>query len=272
MESAKNPVIEIRDLRVTYGRKAKRTVAVDGITFTIQEGETVGFIGANGAGKSSTIKTLMGFIFPQSGEVRIFGDPAGSVNSRRRTGYLPEVALYYPFMKAREVLELYGGLHGLDRKTLKRRIPELLDRVGLNGRGESLIKTFSKGMQQRVGIAQAIISDPDLLIFDELSSGLDPVGRHDLRATLLELKARGKTIFFSSHELHEVEDLCDRIIVIDKGKIIADQGLPNLLEELRNNSLGLRDGAPRSLEQYFMELVRPELKLTDAHRDARHAA
>lgn len=244
-------VVEVRNLCLSYGRGALQTLAVDDLSFSVRQGETVGFIGANGAGKSSTIKAMMGFTFPDAGSISVFGQEAGSIESRRRIGYLPEVTLYYPFMKAREVLELYGGLHGLNRQTLKQRIPELLEKVGLAGKGESLIKHFSKGMQQRVGIAQAIISDPDLLIFDELSSGLDPIGRHDLRAALLELKSRGKTIFFSSHELHEVEDLCDRVIIIDKGRKIADEALPQLLSKIASAN------DANTLERYFMSLVRP---------------
>jgi ABC-2 type transport system ATP-binding protein len=230
--TASAPVIQVKDLRIAYGTGAKRTIAVDGISFEIREGETVGFIGANGAGKSSTLKTLMGFIFPESGSIQMFGKPSGDVESRRRIGYLPEVALYYPFMKARELLELYGGLHGLSRQQLKERIPPLLERVGLAGKGEILLKNFSKGMQQRLGIAQAIIADPEALIFDELSSGLDPLGRHDLRDVLLELKQKGRTIFFSSHELTEVESLCDRVIMIHKGKIVAQAPVGELLQPL----------------------------------------
>lgn len=251
--SSINNVIEVRNLGIAYGKRAARTLAVDGLTFDVRQGETVGFIGANGAGKSSTIKALMGFTFPEAGEIRIFGEEAGSVAARARIGYLPEVTLYYPFMKAREVLELYGGLCGMSRAELKATIPVLLEKVGLAGKGETLIKHFSKGMQQRIGIAQAIVNDPDLLIFDELSSGLDPIGRYDLRATLLELKGRGKTIFFSSHELHEVEDLCDRVIMIDKGRKIADEPLAVLMERLSSTGT-------RSLERYFMELVRPEAR------------
>ena len=237
-----------------YGRGAKQTAAVRGLSFEVRRGETVGFIGPNGAGKSSTIKTLMGFIFPQGGGAQVFGTPAGSVESRRQTGYLPEVSLYYPFMKAREVLELYGGLHGLDRATLRQRIPELLEKVGLAGKGEVLLKNFSKGMQQRVGIAQAIISDPDLLIFDEMSSGLDPVGRYELREVLLDLKRRGKTIFFSSHELYEVEALCDRVIMIDQGRKIADDRVDELLTRLAHAGGA---AGPVSLERHFMDLIRP---------------
>jgi ABC-2 type transport system ATP-binding protein len=250
MGPAASPVIDVRDLHVAYGRGRRRVEAVRGLTFFVRQGETVGFIGANGAGKSTTIKTLLGFTFPRSGQVRIFGEPAGSVASRRRIGYLPEVALYYPFMKARELLELYGGLHGLSRAELRRRIPCTLARVGLEGNGETLIRR-SKGMQQRIGIAQALLSDPDLLILDELSAGLDPIGRYDLRQTLLDLKSRGRTLFFSSHELHEVEDLCDRVIIIDRGRKIADEPLSLILERVRQS------GA-RSLEHYFMRLVRPE--------------
>jgi len=257
MSDQKEAFIEVKDLVLGYGRGTGRSIAVDGLSFEVFEGETVGFIGSNGAGKSSTIKSLMGFIFPISGSAKVLGKTAGRVESRRRIGYLPEVTLYYPFMKAREVLELYGGLHGLDRKSLKTRIPELLEKVGLAGKGESLIRNFSKGMQQRVGIAQSLISDPDLLIFDELSSGLDPAGRYDLRETLLELKRRGKTIFFSSHELHEVEDLCDRVIMINKGKKLIDQPLPQLLGELKERSKAQNsEASPFTLERYFMEMVR----------------
>ncbi len=252
-------VIDVKGLKVSYGRGAKATEAVRDMSFTVGRGETVGFIGPNGAGKSSTIKTMMGFIFPTAGRVTIFGHNAGNVEARRRTGYLPEVSLYYPFMKAREVLELYGGLAGLDRAELKRRIPPLLERVGLAGKGEILLKNFSKGMQQRVGIAQAIIADPDLFVFDELSSGLDPVGRHDLRDVLLDLKARGKTIFFSSHELYEVESLCDRVVIVDRGRKIADEGVADLLGRLAGE--GAQQGRPRSLEEYFMGLVRPDREL-----------
>ena len=257
MPQTPDPILEVRDLHVAYGPRARRKPAVRGLSFAVRPGQTVGFIGPNGAGKSSTIKAMMGFLFPDRGDVHLFGRPAGSVDSRRRTGYLPEVSLYYPFMKAREVLELYGGLQGLDRRTLRRRIPELLERVGLPGQGEILLKNFSKGMQQRVGIAQAIIADPDLMIFDELSSGLDPVGRHDLREVLLDLKRRGRTIFFSSHELYEVESLCDRVIIINDGQKIAEEDVAPLLDRLRDRAEG-----PISLEQHFMDLVRP------AHREA----
>ncbi len=250
-------IIDVENLQVSYGKQGRQTNAVSGLSFSVRRGETVGFIGPNGAGKSSTIKTIMGFIFPKSGAVRVFGQPAGTVAARLQTGYLPEVSLYYPFMKAREILELYGGLQGLDKATLRRRIPELLEKVGLPGKGEVLMKNFSKGMQQRVGIAQAIIADPDLLVFDELSSGLDPVGRYDLREVLLDLKRRGKTIFFSSHELYEVETLCDRVVMINQGQKLADENVADLMGQL---CAGDHAQQPVSLEQYFMGLIRPGLQ------------
>jgi ABC-2 type transport system ATP-binding protein len=225
-------VIEVDGLVVVYRSGKKSTRAVDGMSFRIGRGECVGFIGPNGAGKSSTIKAIMGFLFPAEGSVRVFGLPAGNVESRKRMGYLPEVALYYSFMKGRELLELYGGLHRLPRKALKSRIPEVLDRVGLAGMGETLIRNYSKGMQQRLGIAQALIAQPDCLVLDELSSGLDPLGRHDLRELLLDLKGKGTTIFFSSHELSEVEMLCDRVIIIHSGKTVYQGDVKDLMRPL----------------------------------------
>lgn len=225
-------LIEVEDLVVEYGKGMKKVRAVDGISLEVRRGEVVGFIGPNGAGKSTTIKTLLGFIFPLSGTVKVFGSQAGTVESRRRLGYLPEVALYYPFMKARELLMLYGGLQGIPGGELKARIPELLEEVGLGGKGNVLLRNFSKGMQQRLGIAQAIIARPELLIFDEMSSGLDPVGRHDLRAVLHKLRQQGTTIFFSSHELVEVEELCDRVIMVNRGKIVTSETVVNLMKPM----------------------------------------
>jgi ABC-2 type transport system ATP-binding protein len=238
-------VIEVDQLVVDYGKGSKAHRAVDGISFSVREGECVGFIGANGAGKSTTIKTLMGFMFPSSGRAGVFGARAGTPESRRRIGYLPEVALYYPFMKARELLELYGGLGGLSRVDIRARVPGILEKVGLSDQGESLLRSFSKGMQQRLGIAQSLITEPDLLIYDELNSGLDPLGRVDLREVLLDLKSQGRTIFFSSHELNEVENLCDRVIMIHRGRLLKNAPLAEIQEETGGTSL----------EAYFISLV-----------------
>jgi ABC-2 type transport system ATP-binding protein len=246
MRMASQPVLEIADLAVEYGRGRGKVRAVDGINLRVEPGECVGFIGPNGAGKSSTIKTIMGFIYPASGSVRVFGKPAGSIESKLRMGYLPEVTLYYPFLKASELLRLYGGLQRVSSKDLKTRIPELLESVGLTGMENRPIRTFSKGQQQRLGIAQALIADPECFVFDELSSGLDPVGRHDLRNVLLDLKKKGRTIFFSSHELYEVEALCDRVVAIHRGRVIFDSPLRELLDK----------ASSQGLEEYFMQCIR----------------
>lgn len=253
-----NSVIEVSNLEVEYRSGRQITRAVRGINFEVHEGECVGFIGANGAGKSTTMKTIMGFLFPTQGTVRVFGQQAGTVESRRRLGYLPEVTVYYPFMKARELLELYGGLHGVSRKELKTKIPAILEDLGLKGKGEVLLKNFSKGMQQRLGIAQAIIADPELLVFDELSSGLDPVGRYDLRQVLMQLKERGRTIFFSSHELSEVETLCDRVIMIHGGKVLVEATVAELMQPLNQFELTFRMPAGAQLPADFAESIAAE--------------
>lgn len=254
-------MIHVENLTVSYGKKAKRVPAVKGVSFDVHEGECVGFIGANGAGKSTTIKTLMGFTYADSGVAEVCGLPAGDPDSRRSIGYLPEVALYYPFMKARELLELYGTLGGMKRADLKPAIPKVLELVGLGGREGELLRTFSKGMQQRLGIAQALITEPDLLVLDEISSGLDPLGRYDLRGIIEHVKKQGRTIFFSSHELTEVESLCDRVILINQGKILREVTQTELHEI----------GRERTLESFFISEVRgqpPAAAETAANADA----
>lgn len=241
-----NHLIQVIDLCVSYGRGAKRVPAVESVSFTVDRGECVGFIGANGAGKSTTIKALMGFLYPDQGDARLFGYPAGHPDGRRSVGYLPEVALYYPFMKASELLTLYGSLSGMSRADLKRRIPVVLEQVGLANREKQLLRTFSKGMQQRLGIAQALIAEPELLVLDEVSAGLDPLGRHDLRELLKQLKDQGCTIFFSSHELTEVESLCNRVLLIDRGHLIKQV----TQDELKTI------GQEQSLESFFISAVR----------------
>ncbi|MBC8142001.1 MAG: ABC transporter ATP-binding protein, partial [Armatimonadetes bacterium] len=209
------PALAVRDLCVGYKKDMFTPVrqVVHGLNLSVAPGEVVGFLGPNGAGKSSTIKAVMGFVAPQKGDVFVFGHPAGSTVAKAKIGYLPEVALYYPFLTPLETLRLYGNLQGLGGSALDDEAMELLRRVGLAGKERGQLKTFSKGMQQRLGIAQALLGAPDLLVLDEVTSGLDPVGRRHLRDLLHEIKTGGTTIFFSSHELSEVALLCDRIIL-----------------------------------------------------------
>ncbi|MFN3652075.1 MAG: ABC transporter ATP-binding protein [Armatimonadota bacterium] len=237
--------LEARDLQITYrrgwGRKPHQ--AVNGLTFHVAPGEVVGFIGPNGAGKSSTIKAVMGFVTPSGGEARLLGQPAGSPEARRRVGFLPEVALYYPWLTPQETLWMYGRLAGLTAEETRRQSAELLERVGLRGRERDRLKGFSKGMLQRVGIAQSLLGDPQLLILDEVSSGLDPLGRRDLRDLLLEQKRKGVTLFFSSHELTEVAQLCDRVILVHRGRVRDERKVDELLRDLRRYWIRFRSAA-----------------------------
>lgn len=222
--------IEIRGLTKIYrggGRKAPP--AVKDLSLEVHEGEVFGFIGPNGAGKSTTIKSLLGFLRPNSGTLKILGCPHSDISTRRRIGYLPEVASYYHFLTAREALWTYGRIFGISRSDLGNRVDEVLQQAGLADRADDRISTFSKGMTQRVGIAQALINDPDLLILDEPTSGLDPMGRREIRDLIVSLRRRGKTVFFSSHELSQVEEVCDRVAILRRGTLVKCGTLDELL-------------------------------------------
>lgn len=194
--------------------------AVDGLSLVLAPGEIVGFLGTNGAGKTTTIKMTLGLLAPTSGTVKVLGGDPSDPCVRAHIGYMPEVATYYPYLDARELLSFYGGICGLDAKTVRRRTDELLDAVGLADAAKRPLKTYSKGMLQRAGIAQALLNDPDLLVLDEPFTGLDPLARIHFRELLLDLKRRGKTVFFSSHELGETELLCDRVAIMKKGRCV----------------------------------------------------
>ncbi|MCX7800435.1 MAG: ABC transporter ATP-binding protein [Fimbriimonadales bacterium] len=203
------------------------------LSFTVREGEVVGFLGPNGAGKSSTLKAIMGFVPIAGGTLRVFGRPAGSLEAKRAIGYLPEVALYYPYLTPRETLALYGELQGLRGGLLRAQTAELLERLGLQAVADKQNRNLSKGQLQRVGIAQALLGDPRLLVLDEVTSGLDPVGRRELRGLLQERARAGVTLFFSSHELSEVEMICDRILIVNRGRLVEERSLGELKDQLR---------------------------------------
>lgn len=232
------PAISTRELRVDYRTKRGETLrAVESLSLSVSPGEIVGFLGPNGAGKSSTLKALMGFVEPAGGSAQIFGIPAGTPEARSQVGYLPEVAMYYPFLTPTETLRLYGELQGLWGKALDREIGELLERVGIAHAAKKLNRSLSKGMLQRVGIAQALLGSPKLLILDEVTSGLDPVGRRELRELLRERQRAGATLFFSSHELAEVDLLCDRILLVNKGVLVDEREVAPLKSELQRFAL-----------------------------------
>lgn len=252
--------IHVEDLHVRYrNKKGKSVHAVKGLSFTVDPGEVVGFLGPNGAGKSSTLKCLMGFVPPESGSCQVFGLAAGSLEAKRQIGYLPEVAMYYPYLTPLETLTLYGELQGLRGTCLRKEATELLELVGLKDAQRKLNKALSKGMLQRVGIAQALLGSPELLVLDEVTSGLDPIGRQELRSILKERQKAGATLFFSSHELSEVEMLCDRILIIHEGRFLEERRIDALKDELRQFSVVYR-GAVGLLDlTSFWEEVEPDL-------------
>jgi ABC-2 type transport system ATP-binding protein len=201
------------------GVRLRRVTAAEDVSFAVEEGEIFGFVGPNGAGKTTTIKMLMGLIFPTRGRAFIFDVPIPSQAAKARIGYLPENPAWYEFLTGIEAMELFARLAGVPGSERRRRCGELLGLVGLEGAAGRQIRKYSKGMQQRLGIAQALVGDPAFVILDEPMSGLDPVGRKEMRDLILELKRRGKTVFFSTHILPDVESLCDRVGVIVGGRL-----------------------------------------------------
>ncbi len=217
-------------LSKVYGGTVKDAVAaVDNINFSVAQGEIFGFIGPNGAGKTTTIKMLLGLLFPTSGEAMILGQPAGDIETKRRISYLPESPYFYEYMSGAECLDFYCKLFRMDKTARKRRVGELLDQVGLARDGSRTLRQYSKGMLQRVGIAQALINDPDLLFFDEPTSGLDPIAHKDIQELIVSLRTQGKTVFLSSHQLSDVETVCDRVAIINRGKMVKLGTLDELL-------------------------------------------
>jgi ABC-2 type transport system ATP-binding protein len=218
-----------KDYAVGFWRKRPRR-ALDGLSLQVETGDVFGFLGPNGAGKTTTLKLLMQLVFPTSGEARVLGRPPGDVDARRRLGYLPENPYFYDYLTADELLTYFGGLLGLTSAERKRRVASLLDEVGIGGAERRLqLRKFSKGMLQRVGIAQALLNEPELVILDEPMSGLDPLGRRDVRQLILRLRDRGCTVFFSSHVLSDAEALCSRVAILAKGKLVASGRLSDIL-------------------------------------------
>jgi ABC-2 type transport system ATP-binding protein len=224
-------VIRVEDLRVVYriGFLARPKVAVDGATFSVRHNEVFGYIGANGAGKTTTIKTLVGLQRPTAGQASLGGEDVRRAASRARVGFLPENPYFYEYLTAREALRFYGELCDVPSPVIRERTGELLELVHLQDAADRSIRGYSKGMRQRLGVAQALINDPELVILDEPMTGLDPLGRAQIREVILDLAARGKTVFFSTHILSDVEAICSRVGLIHNGKIQAVGQLANLL-------------------------------------------
>ena len=241
-----NFVVEICGVSRRFGEVR----AVDDLTLSLGKGEIMGFLGANGAGKTTTIKMLLGLIRPSSGTVSVLGGDPSDAQVRSKIGYMPEIAYYYPYLNARELLAFYGGLCGMDGKTIRARTDELLATVGLADAAKRSLKTYSKGMLQRAGIAQALLHDPDLLVLDEPFTGLDPLARIHFRNLMHQLREQGKTIFFSSHELGETELLCDAVTIMKSGRAVYQGPVRQLAGDGEKN-----------LERLFLEVLGKDERL-----------
>jgi len=240
-------ILKTEKLRVEFNSHEFRQtakVALSGLDLEVKVGEVFGFLGPNGAGKTTTINVLLGFVPPTSGAAYLFGIDVRQPIARQRIGYLPEMTYYYKFLTAEELLRFYARIFGLARAEADRRIEQLLKLVELEGASKRPIKSYSKGMQQRVGLAQALINNPDLLILDEPTSGLDPLGRMKVREIIQRLKNEGKTVFFSSHELGEVETVCDRVAIINQGELKALGQVSDLVAQHHSN-----------LEKAFLDII-----------------
>ena len=217
-----------KDYAVGFWR-ARQFRALDGLSLDVEAGEIFGFLGPNGAGKTTTMKLLMQLVFPSSGGAEILGRPLGDVSVKRRIGYLPENPYFYDYLTAEELLTYFAELLGIRSADRRARASRLLDEVGIGAERRMQLRKFSKGMLQRVGIAQALLNEPDLVIFDEPMSGLDPLGRRDVRSLILRLRDRGCTVFFSSHVLSDAEALCSRVAILVKGRLRAAGRLTDLV-------------------------------------------
>ncbi|MGO8838503.1 MAG: ABC transporter ATP-binding protein [Limisphaerales bacterium] len=240
-------ILKTEKLRVEFTSREFRQstkVALLSLDLEVNEGEVFGFLGPNGAGKTTAINVLLGFVPPTRGTAYLFGIDVRQPIARQRIGYLPEMTYYYKFLTAEELLRFYACIFGLSRTETDKRIDQLLKLVELEHARKRPIKSYSKGMQQRVGLAQALINNPDLLILDEPTSGLDPLGRMKVREIIQRLKNEGKTVFFSSHELGEVETVCDRVAIINQGELKAAGSVSDLVARHQAN-----------LEKAFLDII-----------------
>jgi ABC-2 type transport system ATP-binding protein len=249
-------IVETRKLTKIYrdfwGRQKK--TALRALNIEVRRGEVFGLLGPNGSGKTTTIKLLLGLLFPTDGEGFVFGQPAADVRKNERIGYLPEESYLYRFLNAEETLDFYGRLFNLDPLLRRKKARELIDKVGLKADRKRILREYSKGMRQRIGLAQALINDPDLVILDEPTSGLDPLGARWMKDLIRELRALGKTVIMCSHRLEDVQDVCDRIAILSEGELQAYGEVEVLLQdtkrvEMRASGLELTDALRAELEE-----------------------
>ena len=253
MSASEQPVVWVRDVvkdfRPGFGLRRRRVL--DGIQFSVRRGEIFGFVGPNGAGKTTTLKILLGLIYATSGEASILGHGVRETAFRRKVGFLPENPYFYDFLTGREILHFYARLSGVASGERARRVDLLLDQVGLAHAADARLRTYSKGMLQRIGIAQALVHDPEVVFLDEPMSGLDPIGRKEIRDLIVRLHAEGKTIFMNTHILTDVEMLCDRVAIIVKGRIRYEGRTEDFLEgDDRRSDVTLANLSPELAEVF----------------------
>ncbi|NLE40808.1 MAG: ABC transporter ATP-binding protein, partial [Lentisphaerae bacterium] len=236
-----------------FWRRPKK-LAVDGVSFAIRKGEVFGLLGPNGSGKSTTIKMLLGLLQPTAGAVRLFGLDPASPRAKARIGYLPELSHFHPYLTPRETLRYYGGLFDMPSKLRHERAERLLARVGVADAADRPVGEFSKGMARRIGLAQALLNEPDLVILDEPTSGLDPIGRHEVKTLIKELASEGRTVLLSSHLLAEVEDVCDRVVILGDGRICAEGRLDALLKAREGLQMTITGMAPERAESFRLQM------------------
>ena len=240
--------------------RTRYTRALDSLTLSVERGEVFGFLGPNGAGKTTTLKLLLGLVFPTAGRAELLGRPVGDLSAKRRIGYLPEHPYFYDHLTAEELLTYFAGLFGYGPADRRVRVARLLDEVGIGAERRRPLRKFSKGMLQRVGIAQALLNEPELVILDEPMSGLDPLGRRDVRALILRLRDRGCTVFFSSHVLSDAEALCSRVAIMARGRLVSAGSLSEMLAfEVKGWELvvaGASDAAAAALGARARRMVR----------------
>jgi ABC-2 type transport system ATP-binding protein len=262
------PAIDIENLTKDYPYgflQLKKRRSLESLTMQVQTGEVFGFLGPNGAGKSTTIKLLMRLIFPTAGSARILGRPISDIAMHRDIGYLPEQPYFYDYLTAAEVLDYFARFHDFDATERRERVQRMLKKVGLESAGRIQLRKYSKGMLQRVGLAQAILHDPAVVVLDEPMSGLDPVGRREVRDIILELKKQGKTVLFSTHILSDAEMLCDRVGVIVGGKL-QGVGAPSELVGLKAQGMEILFELPASAESGGGELLAQATRTGDRYR------
>jgi len=258
--TAKDAAIKTENLTKVYkdfwGRDKVR--ALDDLSLTIRRGEVFGLLGPNGSGKSTTIKLLLGLIFPSRGTASVLGSPAGSTDINARIGFLPEESYLYRFLNGEETLHFYGRLFKIPRKELKRRVPELLDVVGLDAKARKRkLREYSKGMARRIGLAQALINNPDLILLDEPTTGLDPIGTREMKDLIVSLKNQGKTVLLCSHLLADVQDVCDRITILFRGKMQTLGQVKDLLQVkdiTQIETRGLSDPQVEEVRQFLSKM------------------